>query len=284
VPYYFGCGRLGVLVLDNRGERDVWRPNNPVLGDRQWQFVEAVVRNLGEDIDALAVVTPLPLLTASPDGVRQFVHGDRTDDIDLFREGDADGMMALFYGTETGADALKKKWGVASHQQVAELMIGDPLRLVGLSTDQIGGARDEWCHRLCRPEQERLIRTVAAARLTNRTRARPRGILFIGGDIHAGAVFELTVVRPELSAQCLVASGIAIDAGGQVGLKVDKQFDVAEGIHAELRNFVPAENFGVTQILFGGDPVINISVAHTGRVGFLQGAVDYRLLQILDRA
>jgi len=38
-----------VLVLDSRGERDVFRKQYPILGARQWQFIDEVLARLPAD-------------------------------------------------------------------------------------------------------------------------------------------------------------------------------------------------------------------------------------------
>ena len=42
MPFVFRCGRLMVLMLDSRGERDVFRKDYPILGQRQWTFIDDV--------------------------------------------------------------------------------------------------------------------------------------------------------------------------------------------------------------------------------------------------
>ena len=53
MPFVFRCGRLMLLVLDSRGERDVFRKDFPILGERQWQFIDDVFAHLPPDVDAL---------------------------------------------------------------------------------------------------------------------------------------------------------------------------------------------------------------------------------------
>lgn len=40
MPFVFRCGRLVVLVLDARGDRDVFRKDYPILGTEQWGFID----------------------------------------------------------------------------------------------------------------------------------------------------------------------------------------------------------------------------------------------------
>ncbi len=68
MPFVFRCGRLMVLMLDSRGERDVFRKDYPILGQRQWTFIDDVFAHLPADVDALAVVTATPIASQDPDG------------------------------------------------------------------------------------------------------------------------------------------------------------------------------------------------------------------------
>jgi len=46
---------------------------------------------------------------------------------------------------------------------------------------------------------------------------------------------------------------------------MDEDFDVSDGIHAHLEKYTDIYNFGVTQIVFGGDKaVITSAIAHEG--------------------
>ena len=88
MPYAFRCGRLVVLMLDSRGERDVFREELPILGFKQWEFIERVFARLPADVEALAVVTPTPLASLDPEGQTLKLMGNRTDDVEAFKRGD----------------------------------------------------------------------------------------------------------------------------------------------------------------------------------------------------
>lgn len=277
LPFVFRCGRLAVLVLDDRGERDIWRESNPVLGDRQWEFIEQALGNLPADVDALAVVTPVPLTLMSPNSVGQLLLGDRTDDVELFEKGNAEALLKLqhagedsLYNYATGLGQitvahLTGKFGVNFDLHWGDWKIGD-----------LDDIRDQWSHSASRPEQLRLIRAAGRARLINRAPSNPRGLVFLGGDFHAGGLFQLTVSDPDFTAQSLISSGISKDVnhatekGGSgffegVGLTYDKDYEVAPGIRAVLQDHVPVYNFGVTHITFNGlTPSITNRVAHAG--------------------
>ena len=87
MPFVFRCGRLVVLVLDARGDRDVFRKDYPILGAEQWTFIDKVFANLAEDVEALAVMTPTPIASMDPNGQTQKLLGDRTDDVVAFSRG-----------------------------------------------------------------------------------------------------------------------------------------------------------------------------------------------------
>src|SRR5262249_24773223 len=136
---------------------------------------------------------------------------------------------------------------------------------------QLTDIRDMWSNHFCRPEQARLILTAGEARITNRIPGLPRRVFFVGGDLHSGGVFRIQVDKPRLSftTQCLVTSEISKQTGtgieGAVGVVVDEDFEVVDGIHATLQYYTPIYNFGVTHILFGaGEPTINHAVAREG--------------------
>jgi PhoD-like phosphatase len=260
LPFFFQCGRLFVLVLDDRGARDVWRVSQPVLGDEQWKFLTDALGDLSPDIDAIALVVPLPLSSMSPHGVAQSLYGDRTDDIELFKKGDRQGLLDLLTHSGTGlGEIAATAAGAIFGANIGTFKLND-----------LTDVRDNWAHHYCRAEQAALIRTVAKARLTNRLASQPRNLVLIGGDLHAGGLFDLTVsvTDPEFTAPSLVTSGIGkqTSAGeGIVGLLMDEDFDIADGIHAKLQKFAHPYNFGVTQILFGGTMAVMVNaVAHEG--------------------
>ena len=66
MPFVFRCGRVLVLVLESRTERDVFRDELPILGAEQWQFIEKVFANLPPDVETLAVMTPTPIASIDP--------------------------------------------------------------------------------------------------------------------------------------------------------------------------------------------------------------------------
>jgi PhoD-like phosphatase len=263
IPVLFQCGRLAVLMLDDRGDRDLWREKDRALGTEQWTFIEnELLPNLAPDIDALALVTQGPIVGMSATGEVQRRFGDRYDDVELFKRGDAKGLLELQNSPEISmAMAPDIAYVAVDRLLTKDLLPDNDFRLADFDD-----VRDQWSHSRSRPEQERLIRWAAKARSVNRPLGQPRGVIFLGGDIHTGALYEISVSDPEFTAPCLISSGIGQAKGAVVGIKLDDNLEVAPGIRAELKHVVGAYNFGVTHILFnGGTPVINNGLGHPGR-------------------
>lgn len=263
IPFSFQCGRLQVLLLDDRGDRDLWRDSYPVLGNDQWRFVKnEFVPNLEANVDVLAIVTQAPIVTMSPKGESQTRLGHRMDDVVLFSQGKGKELLALQKHSDTRLEYAEAF--------VDRLVFKDALPNNDLHISDFDEARDQWSHYISRPEQERLIRLAGTARTTNRITSAAREVLFLGGDIHSGALFDISVSEPSFKAQCLISSGIGQARGHIVGAVVDDNFEVAPGIRAKLRHFVGAYNFGITHILFsGGKPVVNNFIAHSDKSRYL---------------
>ena len=89
--------------------------------------------------------------------------------------------------------------------------------------------------------------------------------MFVGGDVHSGALYDISVAEPPFTGACLISSGIAQETKHYVGLKLDDDHTVAEGIRATLKHVVGDYNFGVTHVLFNGStPVITNTIGHPG--------------------
>ncbi len=261
MPYAFRCGRIVVLVCDSRGERDVFREEYPVLGQEQWDFINHVFENLPASVDALAVVTPTPIASMDPEGQAQKVFGDRTDDVERFKRGDLEGLVE-FKASGDPEDIVL----TALNPRLSRLT-GQQLNLGGFKRGAIDEARDQWSHRLSRPEQEDLIRKAGGARLSNRPAGAPRGLVFLSGDIHVGGIYDITCSKPRFEATSLISSGISKESGSKLilGVFLDEDFKVAPGIRSKLRHVVNTFNFGVVHIIpTGAGAQIKGAVAHQG--------------------
>jgi hypothetical protein len=261
MPFAFRCGRLVVLVLDQRGDRDVFRSSFPILGAKQWSFVDQVFAGLDADVEALAVMTPTPIASMDPNGQVQNLLGDRTDDIVAFRRGDEEGTLH-----PATSDAKSDVLPAIANVHVSRLL-GRQLNLGSYMVSKVDEARDQWSHKFARPEQAALLRKAGAARLTNVIPGAARGLIFLSGDIHVGAIFDITCSKPKFEAVSLTSSGISASEGESVivGTYLDESFSVAPGISSKLRELVNDFNFGVVQVIpTGTGAEIVTTLAHEG--------------------
>ena len=249
MPFVFRCGRLVVLVLDARGDRDVFRKDFPILGTEQWGFIDTVFTNLPADVEALAVMTPTPIASMDPNGQVQNLLGDRTDDVVAFSRGRLQPRSSEGFG-ETP---------VAVANVHFSRLLGRQLNLGQFRISKIDEVRDQWSHKFARPEQADLLRKAGTARLANVIPGTARGLIFLSGDIHVGCIFDISCSKPEFKAASLTASGISAkeDQAVIVGTFLDEDFTVAPGIHftvapgihSTLREVTRDFNFGVIQVV-----------------------------------
>jgi hypothetical protein len=139
------------------------------------------------------------------------------------------------------------------------------VNLGNFKVSNIDEARDQWSHTFARPEQRRLLLSAARARSSNRPPGLPRALMFVSGDIHVGAIFDIEIADAECSVVSLTASGISIieQPVPTVGAIVDEKFKVAPGIRSTLRDVVTEFNFGVVQVVpTGAGAEIVPSIAH----------------------
>jgi hypothetical protein len=259
MPFHFTCGRLAIFVVDSRGARDLWRKDHPVLGSNQWEFLEKFLVSIGQDknIDALAVITPTPIVATSPNGFQQGSLGHRYDDVGYFEDGDEDRALAILHRKGASYEIL----GLLVNRY-----IGTSLGSYGI--DQIGDVRSQWSHSKSRYEQQKLIKLVSKYSHIHRSGNYQRKTVFIGGDLHIGGILDINDKSQNFSCECLVSSGIGNSVGSgypSVPLFFDDSFSVGEGIQVRLKQIVPDFNFGVTQILFDyqNTQIIN-SIGHRG--------------------
>ena len=258
MPVVMRCGRVLVVMLDSRGDRDIWRKDFPILGQEQWQFIDALPANLDADIDAVIVVTPAPIATLSPKSLGQRTLGRLEPDVRLFRRGDQRGMDDLVNSGGTPA--------FGDHPAAAGLnaLVEKSVFRARMVIDEV---RDQWSHHASRPEQERLIRMAGEARTSNRVGGSPRAVAFLGGDIHLGGVWDISGAALKSTVPCIVSSGISQLAGKTFDsmVAVDQNFEIALGLRSKQRLLVQKYNFGVMQVVpTGGTPQMVPAVVAEG--------------------
>jgi hypothetical protein len=245
MPFAFRCGRLVVLVLDSRGERDVFRAEHPILGAEQWGFVRQVFESLDDQVSAVAVVTPTPIASMDPHGQTQKLLGNRTDDVEGFKRGDLKGAL------NPASSKAKRDLPLSVANVHASRLVGRQLNLGRYLVSNIDEARDQWSHKAARPEQAALLRMAGDARTANAAEGNARGLVFLSGDVHVGCIYDLTSSKPEYKAASLTSSGISAEPDDAlvVGIYIDEDVDVAPGVHSTLRDVVTDPNFGVVQVI-----------------------------------
>jgi hypothetical protein len=275
-PFTFRAGRVAVIVLDSRGDRDLWREKYPVLGASQWKYLNEVVEQLPTEIEGTVFVTPTPIVCMAPKGMSQLTVGGRTDDITYFRNGQEALLDEMFTtsGTDTDWQTTKSLYtGLVSMSSAAA---GIPINYGNLKLEDLDDIRDQWSHNFSRPEQGQLIRLAIRSRTTNRSGGNPRGLLFVGGDLHVGGLYRIDITEPECSFECLISSGISRNAKskfpGFLGTLVDEEFDVAEGIRTTLQYLINSYNFGSVTIISNGKSTELLShVVHSGGESSVDG-------------
>ena len=261
MPFVFRCGRLMLLVLDSRGERDVFRKDFPILGERQWQFIDEVYARLPPDVDALAVVTATPIASQDPDGQTQRLMGGRTDDVEAFKRGDEEEL----FRPKSSRDVTDLLKAIASTK--VGRFTGQNPNFGDFQISSLDEARDQWSHRFARREQTDLLTKSFKARFAHRNAASGRELIFLSGDVHIGCIFDISAIRPRTKAVSLTSSGISQidDTQPIVGTFIDPEFSLAFGIRSTLRDVVNQFNFGVVQVQpTGSGAEISAVLAHEG--------------------
>ena len=243
LPFEFMCGATTLLVLDNRGTRDVWRPRLPALGQDQWITLYARLRGLDARTDSLIVIVPLPVISMANRGIVQILLGRRRDDVRLFRHGQEAKLKEFPEHGEPTSGASK----ALVYLQAMIDVIGAILFGLG-STGRFGlknltDVRDNWANYLVRRERDALLRAVLDVRRSGRS------VSFIGGDLHVGALMDLEE-RGGARVPTLITSGIgqAPSPGLVVGTVLSRRFRIATGLSARLVEHCIAHNFGLTRI------------------------------------
>ena len=261
MPYAFQCGRLLVLVTDARGERDLWRLQKPVFGESQWEFITNLVENIPSYIDAVAIITSVPIASMSPGNIGQRTVGKLEPDVRKFKRGD-----------EKGIKLLLKQGGAIPELGKLEKIYS---KVLGKTRKKIDDVRDQWAHPTSRLEQEKLIRLAGEIKTKNRLNGNPREIIFLGGEVHVGCIFEISVSNPSFKTTCMVSSGISqfADTKFLIGVVIDEDFEVALGIKSNLRDVVHSYNFGVIHFVPGGGATPRLIPAIIGKDGAKAGVI-----------
>ena len=243
VPFAFACGATTLLVLDNRGARDVWRRRQPVLGGSQWSVLRNALHGLDTRTDSLVVVVPLPVISMPNRGIIQVMFGRRRDDVRLFRQGQAAKLKQFpEQGEPTSGRSKLLVYLQAAIDVVGALMFGRS-GTGRFHLKDLTDVRDNWANHLVRRERDALLHAVL------RVRRDGRAISFIGGDLHVGARMDI-VERGGGRVPTLITSGIGQtpSAGPVVYTILGRRFRIARGLRARLVEHCVAHNFGLTRI------------------------------------
>jgi hypothetical protein len=200
----------------------------------------------------------------SPTGQVQHLLGHRTDDVELLKAGDAAGLRELQGSGDKGFGELV----LSAFGGWAANTLGVGNEIGSFKLGDIDDARDQWSHRTSRTEQEALIKAAVGAMRTNRLADMPRGLTFVGGDLHSGGLFDIETDSSPSAVPLLVSSGIGRrndPSDPLLHTVMDESFDVAPGIKATMRTMVNDYNFGLVQVVpTGATPIIEPAVAHAG--------------------
>ena len=260
VPFAFACGATTLLVLDNRGARDVWRRPEPVLGAEQWTALRGMLQALDAKINSLVVVVPLPVVSMPNRGIVQVMFGRRRDDIRLFRQGQSARLKMFPERGEPTSGASKLLVYVRVLVDLAGALLFGLGSTGRFHLKDLTDVRDNWANHLVRRERDALLRAVLAVRRDG------RAVSFIGGDLHVGARMDI-VERGGARVPTLITSGIgqAPSAGPVVYTVLGRHFRIARGLRARLVEHCVAHNFGLTRIRRDRDAAaITHELVHAG--------------------
>lgn len=256
-------GRAAYVMCDGRGDRDLWREGPRVLGADQWNCLRGYVDHLSQDIDAVVFVTPVPIVSADPNGLTQTILKGREYDVGMVQKGDEKKLRA--YMSSPKEEQNKAQLETAALQAGLHYVIPGSIpglpkltesvfaHLTNLHHGDIDDGRDQWCSERSRPEQVALIRLALRARRSNRLGDIPRSTMFVGGDLHAAARFRIDAGREIID--CLITSGISKEIKqSDVPFVTDEEFDIAPGLHATRLKAVNVSNFGRLTLNFASKP------------------------------
>jgi hypothetical protein len=254
MPVVFRIGRVLVLMIDSRGDRDVFRDeaDKPALGRDQWAFIHEVLENVPADVDHLVITTAAPIAHYSKGGSAQHrvvgYPAETTYDVSAFRK-----------GSYIAGDG--QPWSPGGGPPPRNVRMPPIKKVSRVVTD----VRDQWPHHYTRREQEELIRAASRAQFTNRLSGRARDLVFVAGDVHFGGDYRIKVRRPtdsrglKSTCQCFFSSGIGkrisddnleLTKGGSSvkhRFRTRGQFQVARGIVSRMKSTEWRMNFGIVQ-------------------------------------
>jgi hypothetical protein len=272
MPAVFRVSRVLVLMIDSRGDRDVFRDkaDKPALGRAQWAFINNVFETVPADIDHLVVTTAAPIAHYSKNAIAQRgLPAKTTYDVKAFRKGlyiGGDGQVWF-----PGEGLLPRN-------------LWHPFRAVQKVVTDVRGVvtdiRDQWPHHSVRAEQEELIRAASRAQFANRPGGAPRDLVFVAGDVHFGGDYRLKVRNPTegraiSTCRCFFSSGIGkrisddnlelVKGGSSVKhrFRTKRGFQVAKGIRSKLKSTEWRMNFGIIQTTGPGDRSMRTSLQST---------------------
>ena len=229
MPFAFRCGRLVVLVLDSRGDRDVFRTSSRSLGPEQWAAHRARLRQHA---------------SRRRSACRRDADADRLD-----RPGrPGDEAVRRPYRRRRGVQAGRSRSGSfslrrGSHFENFPLAAvdargrpgadGTPVNLGRFMLSNIDEARDQWSHKFSRSRARGAPDRKAGRGAARQPQcAAPRAsLLFLSGDIHMGCIFDLTSLVPPFKAVSLTSSGISAPRTRSLvlGVFVDEEVPSASG-------------------------------------------------------
>ena len=171
VPFAFMCGAATLLVLDNRGARDVWSRRLPVLGAEQWTVLRDLLKGLDSRTDSLVVVVPLPVVSMPNRGIVQVMFGRRRDDVRLFRKGRAARLKVFPERGEPTSGASKLLVYLRALVDLGGAVLFGLGSTGAFHLKDLTDVRDNWANHLVRRERNALLRAVLRVRRGGRVRS-----------------------------------------------------------------------------------------------------------------
>lgn len=268
MPYSIQIGRSLFVFVDARGGRDLWREAKPVLGTLQWDYLNKVlVEDIPPEVDAVFIATQVGIAITAPDGMSQNLVGHHTEDVEYFKKGDENGIREmLHWKEETGRSIARIP--VNTIGAVLRSRFGTSNNIGSLRSGDLDDLRDQWSNHFSRPEQKKLIKLCIRAVSANRPAYNPRSLMFLAGDLHIGAIYEIELDEIKTRIHSMIASGISkkVNSGApQIGILLDEKIKIMKGVNAKLKEIVNDFNFGIVDVIPGGNTTYLMPVLfHSG--------------------